>query len=150
MWAGNVSKAATPTSFIFHTLTQTLMPQENRNSSAVPPPPPISVPGTPRCFRITMETFWVSIMKPLKSTNYKTSETFLGNLLHTSKWSNSCLRFTLSSENRSQMFGSLSPHLSPRRLFHAALEKMKTDLLAISKGMTNHDRARLPADPIVE
>jgi len=112
--------------------------------------PPISVPGTPRCFRITMETFWVSIMKPLKSTNYKTSETFLGNLLHTSKWSNSCLRFTLSSENRSQMFGSLSPHLSPRRLFHAALEKMKTDLLAISKGMTNHDRARLPAGPIVE
>ena len=82
-------------SFSIHSL-QTLMLQENRNSSAVPPPPPASVPGTPRCFKVTMGTFWVSIMKPLKSTNYKTSETFLRNLLHTSKWSNSCLRFTLS------------------------------------------------------
>ena len=94
-----------------------------------------------------MGTLLVSIMRPLKSANYKTSEAFLGNLLHTSKWPSSCLRVTLSKVQKTGhpdvwSFPSPSLHFSPTgpcfNTVHAALEKTGIDLLAVTRGIKKH------------
>lgn len=80
-------------------------------------------------------------MRPLKSANCKTSETFLGNLLCTSKWSNSCLRFT-SKVQKTGHPDEWAPQLplSPTgwcfNIVHAALEEMEIDLLSVTREVT--------------
>lgn len=115
-------------------MLQKLIELGNHNSTAVSTSN--SVPLTPERFKITMGTSWVSIMRPLKRANYKTSECSWEPVPHL-KMANILPRATLKAQESGHPDGRASEPLTLVQqnllnVFHTILEKMEI-LLATPK-----------------
>lgn len=115
-------------------LLQKLIELGNHNSTAVSTSN--SVPLTRERFKITMGTSWVSIMRPLKRANYKTSECSWEPVPHL-KMASLLPRATLKAQESGHPDGRASEPLTLVQqdllnVFHTILEKMEI-LLATPK-----------------